>query len=86
MLVSLNPELYSPFVTEEKGAPILYMELLKALYGTLQAALLFYKKLKKDLEGIGFKINPMIPVLPTAQLMATNIRLCGMSMTSNLVT
>jgi hypothetical protein len=61
MLVSLNPELYSPVVTEKRGEPILYVELLKALYSTLQAALLFYKKLKKDLEGIGFKINPYDP-------------------------
>jgi hypothetical protein len=59
--VSLNPELYSPFVTQECGEPILYVELLKALYGTLQATLLFYKKLKKDLEGIGFKINHYDP-------------------------
>jgi hypothetical protein len=44
MLVSLNPELESPFVTEEQGKPVLYVELLKALCGTLQAALLFYKK------------------------------------------
>jgi hypothetical protein len=61
MLVSLSPELYSPFVTEEQSDPILYVELLKALYGTLQAALLFYKKLKKDLEGFGFVINPYDP-------------------------
>jgi hypothetical protein len=27
----------------------------------LQASLLFYKKLRKDLEGIGFKINPYNP-------------------------
>jgi hypothetical protein len=60
ILVSLNPELYSPFVTQERGEPILYVELLKALYSTLQAALLFYKKLKKHLEGIGFKINPYV--------------------------
>jgi hypothetical protein len=58
MLVSQNPELYSPFVTQEHGEPILYVELLKALYGTLKAALSFYKKLKKALEGIGYKINP----------------------------
>jgi hypothetical protein len=57
MLVSLNPELYSPFVTEERGEPVLYVELLRALYGTLQVVLLFYKKLKKDLEVIGFKIG-----------------------------
>jgi hypothetical protein len=61
MLVSLIPDLYSPFVTEEQSEPVLYVELLKALYGTLQAALVFCKKLKKDLEGIGFKINPYDP-------------------------
>jgi hypothetical protein len=49
------------FVTEERGEPIQYVELLKALYVTLQAALLFNKKLKQDLEGIGFEINPYAP-------------------------
>ena len=28
------------------------------LYGLLQSTLLFYKKLRKDLEEIGFKVNP----------------------------
>jgi hypothetical protein len=37
------------------------LDSLKALYCTLQASLLFYKKLKKDLESIGFKINPYDP-------------------------
>jgi hypothetical protein len=41
MLVSLNAELYSQFVTQERGEPVLYVELLKAIYGTLQAVLLF---------------------------------------------
>ena len=40
---------------------MIYVQLLKAVYGTLQAALLFYKKLKKDLVRIGFKINPYDP-------------------------
>ena len=31
---------------------------MNVLYGTLKAALLFYKKLVKDLESIGFVINP----------------------------
>jgi Reverse transcriptase (RNA-dependent DNA polymerase) len=61
MLISIDKELYEPFVTKERDEKILYVELLKALYGTLQAALLFYKKLKKDLESIGFKINPYDP-------------------------
>jgi Reverse transcriptase (RNA-dependent DNA polymerase) len=61
MLISIDKELYEPFVTKERDEKILYVELLKALYGTLQAALLFYKKLKKDLESIGFKVNPYDP-------------------------
>jgi hypothetical protein len=37
------------------------VELLKAVYGTLQAVLLFYQKLKKDLESIGFTSSPCDP-------------------------
>ena len=35
--------------------------MLRALYGMLIAALLWYKKLQKDLEGIGFEFNPYYP-------------------------
>ena len=45
----------------ENREKVLYVEVLKALYGMLEAALLFYKKLKKDLESIGFKTNPYDP-------------------------
>jgi hypothetical protein len=48
-------------VVYENNSKVLYVQLLKALYGTLQAALLFYQKLKKDLESIGFDINPYNP-------------------------
>ena len=58
MLISLDSELYSEYVVYERGEKVIYVSLLKALYGTLVAALLFYKKLRKDLESIGFKVNP----------------------------
>jgi hypothetical protein len=61
MLVSLGPVLYKPFVVFENNITVLYVQLHMALYGTLQAALPFYKKLKKDLECIGFKIIPYDP-------------------------
>jgi Reverse transcriptase (RNA-dependent DNA polymerase) len=61
MLTKLDPELYLSYVVQENDKKVLYVQLLKALYGTLQASLLFYKKLKKDLESIGFKINPYNP-------------------------
>ena len=48
-------------MTKENSQPVLYLEVLKALYGLLQSALLFYKKLRKDLERIGFKVNPDDP-------------------------
>jgi Reverse transcriptase (RNA-dependent DNA polymerase) len=58
MLVSLDAVLYAPYITTENDKKILYVVLKKALYGTLQAAILFYKKLKNDLESIGFEVNP----------------------------
>jgi hypothetical protein len=42
----------------EKGKPVLYIQLMKALYGTLQAALLFWQDLTSQLEKWGFKLNP----------------------------
>jgi hypothetical protein len=33
----------------------------KALYGMLQSSLLYYKKFRKDLKEIGFKVNPYDP-------------------------
>ena len=58
LLVKLAPNVYGPFVVYENKRKVIYLEVLQALYGMLVAALLCYKKLKKDLEGIGFKFNP----------------------------
>ena len=61
MLVELDPELYEGTYTYERGQKVLYVHVLKAIYGMLRSALLFYKKLRADLEKIGFKINPYDP-------------------------
>ena len=58
LLVKIEPKLYRKYVLIEKGKPVLYVKLKKALYGTLHAALLFWQKLSKQLEDWGFKINP----------------------------
>ena len=42
LLVKLHPS-YSKFITYENGKTVIYAELSKALYGTLQAALLFWQ-------------------------------------------
>jgi hypothetical protein len=35
--------------------------MLKAIYGMLQSSLLYYKKFCKDIESIGFEVNPYDP-------------------------
>ena len=46
---------------DRKGTPILYVRLKKALYGLLRSSLLFYRKLRGELEAYGFKINTYDP-------------------------
>jgi hypothetical protein len=76
-LVNLDTELYAPDVVQENNDKVLYVELLKALYGTLQAALLFYKKLKEDSESIGLKINPYYPCVANRVVTTSSILLHG---------
>ena len=60
-LVLCDPRLYQKYVLIERGTPVLYMELTKALYGQLKAALLFYNKFVKDISKLGFVLNPYDP-------------------------
>ena len=57
LLVRLDPS-YQHFLTYEGSKPVIYTELSKALYGTLQAALLFWKNLTEHLTAEGFIVNP----------------------------
>ncbi len=50
MLVELNPQLYGPYVVYEKRGKVLYVQLLRAIYGMLELALLCYRKLCGRLE------------------------------------
>lgn len=58
LLEKIDPSLYRKYIVIEKGKPVLYVELLKALYGTLKAALLFWKRLSSQLIKWGFVLNP----------------------------
>ena len=59
LLINMDPKLYWQYVRNKRGKTVLYVELLKALYGTLRAALLFWKLLSKKLVEWGFEINPL---------------------------
>jgi hypothetical protein len=57
-----TPQIYSKYVSLSSNVqPILYVKLLKTLYGYLKSTLLFYRKLWGDLHSLGYKINPYNP-------------------------
>ena len=61
LIVEMAPEVYKPFVIKEKGKKVIYVQVLRALYGMLIAALLWYKKFRCDLEQEGFVFNAYDP-------------------------
>jgi hypothetical protein len=58
LLTKVDPVLYTEYLVQENGKTILYVQLDKALYGTLSASLLFWKDLTGHLLGDGFVPNP----------------------------
>ena len=60
-LLQINSVLYEKHVVIEKGEKVLYLQVLRPIYGMLESALLFYKKVVKDLKERGFTINPYDP-------------------------
>jgi hypothetical protein len=64
-IIDINPKKYKQFACTEHNKNFLYVRLNKALYGNLRASLLFWRKLTKELENLGFVINLMIVAWPT---------------------
>ncbi|KAG7364548.1 reverse transcriptase RNA-dependent DNA polymerase [Nitzschia inconspicua] len=60
ILCEIDPT-YTKYLIKVKGQKVLYVHLIKALYGMLVSAMLFCKKLKQDLIEYGFEINPYDP-------------------------
>ena len=49
---------YKAYITYEKGVKVLYLKLLRALYGCIESALLWYELFASKLSKMGFTINP----------------------------
>ncbi len=76
LMVMFALQIYQKYVTlGNKGEPMLYVTLQKALYGCLQYALLFYLKLVADLEGQGFCLNPYDPCVANKIVNGTQMTL-----------
>ncbi len=62
ILVEIAPDVYKSYVTKDrKGVPQLLVQCQNALYGTMVASLLYYRKFAKSLTDIDFVINPYDP-------------------------
>ena len=60
ILCEMDPN-YERYVVTERGKRVLYVHIIKALYGLMVSAMLFYNKLKADLLEYGFILNPYDP-------------------------
>jgi hypothetical protein len=59
ILVEIAPDMYKAYVSrDKKGMKQLLVQFQNALYGTMVASLLYYRKFVKSLTDIGFIINP----------------------------
>jgi hypothetical protein len=77
ILVSITPRVYGPYVTVgKKGKKQLLVQCLAALYGTMVALLLHYKKFVKSLRSKGFKLNPYDPCVANKQVNGEQLTVC----------
>jgi Reverse transcriptase (RNA-dependent DNA polymerase) len=67
IMVQVN-NLYQPFVTTEKGKPVLYLQLKKALYWCVKSALLWYELFANTLKDMGFELNPYDPCVANKEI------------------
>ena len=58
LMTKIDPNKYEKYTVMRKGKPVIYVRLLKALYGNLKAALLLWENLSEALQEWGFNINP----------------------------
>ena len=57
ILCKMNPQ-HETFVVIENGIKTLYVRLIRAIYGCVKSALLWYDLFSTTLTDMGFKLNP----------------------------
>jgi hypothetical protein len=77
ILVSIAPDVYGPYVmVGKKGEKQLLVQCLTALYGTMVALLLYYKKFVKSLKTKGFRLNLYDPCVANKQVKGEQLTVC----------
>ena len=57
IMCEVNEE-YKKYVIYENGKKVLYLQVLQAIYGCIESALLWYNLFATILKGMGYEINP----------------------------
>ena len=74
LVVIVKPTLYRKYlIHDKKVTAIMYVTMNKSLYGLLDTALVFYKKLVADLKAYGFKVNPYDPCVSKMDIKGSQI-------------
>jgi hypothetical protein len=77
ILVQIAPNVYKSYVmTDKKGMKQLLVQCQNALYGTMVASLLYYRKFTKSLMSVGLNINPYDPCVANMTVDGTQITTC----------
>ena len=76
-LLKLHTRRYDDHVRWYIGKPVLYAWLTGALYGTLNAALLFWQKLSAKLQEWGFALNPYNPCVENKMIKGRQCSVVG---------
>jgi hypothetical protein len=77
ILVEMAPDVYKSYATtDKKGTKQLLVQCQNALYGTMVASLLYYRKFTKSLTEIGFELNPYDPCVANKIIKGEQMTIC----------
>jgi hypothetical protein len=77
ILVDIAPDVYKSYVSrDKKGMKQLLVQFQNALYGTMAASLLYYRKFVKSLTDIGFIINHYDPCVANKIIEGKQMTIC----------
>ena len=77
IMCNINEE-YRQYVRYEKGQKLLYLRLLREIYGCIESALQWYNLYTKKLKDEGYKLNEYNECVTKKISMGNNLLSCGM--------
>jgi hypothetical protein len=75
--VKVSPKVYALYVgTNSRGKKSLFVECYNAIYGTMVAGLLCYRKFSSSLKKRGFMVNPYDPCVWNRDIKGKQMTIC----------